>query len=283
MNDLNGGPGSSNPVGIPVVAVVSGDTNKSDFFIDPSSSQLRSKFGGVIDKGLFFYSHQVKNDPFFNINNGFAANGIDHVLVGPPDSELFELSKAAEGARNIWYESTGVWLERTADYELPVGAWCRYSGRGWCGFAGLQGTSAPRRSGVSRRACGSRASPARPTGTRPTRSRSGQTFTFDTSYKQKVFGVIGGIDGGWDYRELGLHGRSARRYLDSSLKFNASRNSIDYSGGTVGAYATYMNGGLLHRHHLQGRSLKMTWNATTLGQVRRGCTGNGRQFLRYPG
>ena len=92
----------------------------------------------------------------------------------------------------------------------------------------------------------------------------GQHFNFDTSYKQKVFGVIGGIDGGWDYRDsvfmVGLLGG----YLDSNLKFNASSNSIDYTGGTVGAYATYINRGFYIDTIFKADLLKMKWNANTL-------------------
>ena len=53
-------------------------------------------------------------------------------------------------------------------------------------------------------------------------------------------------------------------YLDSNLKFNASSNSIDYTGGTVGAYATYINRGFYLDTIFKADLLKMKWNANTL-------------------
>ena len=66
VNDLNGGPGAFNS-GASRWLPWSPATPKR-----ATSSSIRRpatttpKFGGVIDKGLFFYSHQVKKDPFFN-------------------------------------------------------------------------------------------------------------------------------------------------------------------------------------------------------------------------
>ncbi len=259
VRDLNGGPGSYNTTGIPLVAVTSGVTSPDHFRLDQSSTNYDSRFGGVLDKGLFFYYLTQKGDPVF-------AGGTDHVLVSAPDQELYELSKAATAAQNIWYETTGTWLERTADLRNFLMA------RG--NMAAGAGADMPVK--------------ARPIAPMPTRSITpgvwlkalgswtdrdsndtfsgiGRQFGFDTSYKQKTFGLIGGIDGGWDYKDsvfmVGLLGG----YIDSKVDFNATSNGLDYKGGTVGAYATYLNRGFFFDTVFKADLLKMSWSAPTLG------------------
>jgi outer membrane autotransporter protein len=69
---------------------------------------------------------------------------------------------------------------------------------------------------------------------------------FDLSYKQNIFALMGGVDFGreaiftpYDAVVLGLMGG----YIDSSLNFRQSPTSFHFSGGTVGASLSYLQGG----------------------------------------
>ena len=71
ISNPNNNPGQYNPYqpgaglfGIPIVGVTSGNTVFDDFFIDPQSNFYAVKSGqGVIDKGLFFYAHDLIPSP----------------------------------------------------------------------------------------------------------------------------------------------------------------------------------------------------------------------------
>lgn len=254
-------PGAYNPIGIPVVAVNSGQSSLANWFIDPQSNFYDPRFGGVIDKGLFFYSLQTRNDP--NV-----AGGIDHVLVSAPDREVFELTKVPFAAQTIWHETTGTWLERQADLRSNLLD---------CGFSGgadlpvkappLKVTPcAPVTPGVWMKAVGSWTNrSAQDSFTLP--APFAARFDFDTSYKQNVFGFLGGIDWGrngvfWggDAFMVGVLGG----YLQSKLEFDASPTNFDFSGGTAGAYATYLNGRFFMDAIFKADFLDMTWNVPTL-------------------
>jgi outer membrane autotransporter protein len=49
------------------------------------------------------------------------------------------------------------------------------------------------------------------------------------------------------------------------LDYKVSANSLDYKGGTVGGYATYLNQNFFIDAVFKADLLKLTWNAATLG------------------
>ncbi|MBK1868123.1 autotransporter outer membrane beta-barrel domain-containing protein, partial [Taklimakanibacter albus] len=91
------------------------------------------------------------------------------------------------------------------------------------------------------------------------------SFEFDTSYKQDIYGVVGGADfradmGGDTSMLFGLMGG----YVDSKLRFDESSTSIDTSGGTVGAYAALMSGGFFATVLVKADLLNMDYTVGSL-------------------
>ena len=253
-------PGAYNPVGIPVVQVTSGQSTLANWYIDPQSNHYSGAFGGVIDKGLFFYTLQQKNDP--NV-----AGGVDEVLVSAPNHDLFELNKVATAAQNIWYETTGTYLERQADLRDQIFN---------CGLGGGADmyVKAPKPvacpgvvPGVWLKAVGSWTD--RRTSDSFALPVNGRGFTFDTSYKQSIVGVMAGADTGWgnliyagDTFLIGALGG----YLSSNVDFNQSATTFNFTGGTAGAYATYLNGRFFLDAVFKADMLDMKWGTPDLAQ-----------------
>ena len=242
-------PGQYNPVGIPVVAVFSGNTTAGNFFIDPQSNFYTTKGGvGVIDKGLFFYALDLIPSP----NAGTTVDGVsipstdkDWVLLGLPNETAFQLAYATAGAQNIWYDTASTWVDRqdnlreqaacvTAPRPAPVvvtkappPAPCAPDSA-WHYGAWIQGVGDWTRFSASQSVAG---------------AGVGSTFTFDTSYHQNTYGFLGGVDmtqnSTYGLLQFGLLGG----YVNSKLDFNSSTapTSFHYTGGIVGATATYIS------------------------------------------
>ena len=71
-----------------------------------------------------------------------------------------------------------------------------------------------------------------------------QSFEFDMSYSQDIYGFVGGADfqtavGDNTSLLFGVMGG----YVDSQLDYDESSTSIDTNGGTVGAYAALLSNG----------------------------------------
>lgn len=246
INDLSDGPGAYNPTGIKLVEVVDPDgvtygkgnpNGPASFVISPDSANYSSKFGGVIDKGLFFYD--------------FAVIGNDVSLIGMPDQEVFELPKLVTGAQAIWHETTGVWLDRQADLRTYL--------------QGSSTTDAPSKvsPGIWGKVIGSWSS----RDASDSISAYNRTYSFDTSYSQDIYGFMAGADFG---RE-GVFTRDGTvlfgvlgGYVASDLSFDASPSSATYSGGTVGAYATYLTGNWYVDALFKADFLSMDYKAPTL-------------------
>ncbi len=234
VNDTNSGPGGFNPNGI-LVAHVDGTTTADNFVLA----------NGPIDKGLFFY------DLLFN-----AAAG-DHLLVGLPDREVFETLAAVSSSQEIWRESADAWSTRqenlrdvlatrqvvTGVADPAVVEDNRPMGSLW---ASALGSWAERDDDASF-------------------SILNGSFEFDTSYKQDIYGVVGGADfradmGGDTSMLFGL----MAGYVDSKLNFDESSTSIDTSGATLGAYASLMNGGFFANVLFKADLLNMDYTAGSL-------------------
>jgi hypothetical protein len=213
VNDtLAGSPGTFNPDGI--IFATYGGTSSGDAFFSQN---------GPIDKGLFSY------DVFHD-----AANQ-DWVLASTPDATFFELPSIVTGAQQLWHDTTGVWLDRTADLRSALGQNC--SG----GLKDEICTSNQITPGAWLKLVGS-------TAERSQEEQSfelfGRTLSYDIGYQQNSFGIIGGVDFGHTYDDnsawvVGVLGG----YVGSDLEFDNSTTRVDYSAGVVGAYATYLQGG----------------------------------------
>jgi outer membrane autotransporter barrel domain len=221
VNDVDpGAPGAFDPNGIPF-AVVGGSTQPGDF----------SLVNGPFDKGLFTY------DIFLRPGAGDSGENL-WVLASTPDQTFFELPSITSAAQSLWYSSTGVWLDRTADLR-SVSAACTAGGMKdevVCGPAARRGVWAKAFGNWSERSQDH------------SFSLHGRTFDYKVEYDQDSYGIVGGFDfapnvnaaygrGGW------LLGVMAG-YINSTQDFKRSTTNVDMEGALVGAYATYLQDGL---------------------------------------
>ena len=156
------------------------------------------------------------------------------------------------GAQNIWYDASGVVEDHIYGNHFPT-----IGGGGGgadlpegTGAASAPGEAAGNREGLWARMSGS------------WDSRSGSVTdsvfgTIDTGFNQSTFEVLGGGDfmptGIGGPLHLGLFGG----YTTSNLNFNDLGTSADYTGGVLGAYGAYTNGGYY-------ADAQMTWNPLNL-------------------
>src|SRR5690606_23216483 len=246
-----------NPLGITFAEVWGGASALSNFIVDPATSNAVRGGNNVIDKGLFFYDVALVDTP--TVSN---PDGQEFRLIGAPDHEAFELPALVSGAQSIWHESTGVWLDRQVDLRNQMLMYGTMEQGADLPIANAPTTKAP--AGAWAKVLGSwtdRDNAAAVT-------IQGNTYTFDTGYKQNTFGLLGGLDIGadsvfapGDAFLIGVMGG----YLNSSLDFRASSTNIDYSGGTVGVYTTYLNKGFFADALFKADILTATYEAPSLG------------------
>ena len=209
-------PAAYNPAGIPVVI----STNP----VSPTAFTLA---GGPVQKGLFQYDLIYSADPRF-------------LLVSVPTADAYRLGTVPTAAQSIWRDTAGIWLDRQTDLRdfLLTGA----SLSGPVAVQG-QGPAAPAPSlstGVWARAVGDWTDRSQT----QTYSLSGKTYAYQTGYNQSTGAVFAGLDGGrqgvigpGDALLVGV----TAGYIDSSQDFKGSSTSAGYTGGSLGASATYLN------------------------------------------
>ena len=242
--DTNPGPGAYNPDGI-VVVHVNGTTDPSHFVL----------LNGPIDKGMFFY------DLVYD-----AANK-DHELAGLPDREAFETLATVSAAQTIWHETESVWSNRqdimrdTLHNHKTITAVADPS----------TPENAPNSLWLS--AFGSWTKKTDDA----TFTHLNKTYTFDTSYNQNDYGIVGGADFGTNVGDnaklmFGLLGG----YTGSNLGFSASNTQVNMSGGTIGAYATLVSDGFFTDLLVKGDFLGLDYNAPSLAPFGTRATSNSR-------
>jgi outer membrane autotransporter protein len=236
VHDTNPGPGGfTGPGGIPIVTVA-GAVTPANFSLNPASTVIGGSFlpinGGVLQKGLFQY--MLVDDP-----GTFA-------LVSVPNTALFQMPVALSAAQNIWYETAFGWEDRQLelrDYFHRGAMPARDSGVMPVKAYGPALVAPAAQPGIWLKAVGSW------TDRSDTQSFSiaGASLPVDLGYKQNVYGVIGGADVGqsaWLSRNDAVAFGVMGGYVDSHLDFNVNPTIFRYSGGTAGASATYLNGGI---------------------------------------
>jgi hypothetical protein len=215
--------GSYNPDGV-IFALVGGTTASGDFYAA----------NGPIDKGLFSY------DVF--LNPDFKGQGFDAwVIASTPDATFFELPAIVSAAQTMWHQGTGVWLDRTADLRTTLMDGCPQP-------ASLKDPSGPCAPGLKSAVWAKGWGFSQDRDTDQSFSLHDRSFSYNIDAEQTGFGVVGGIDL-VRHRETTEAGTSAwvfgvlGGYTHSDLGFHKSTTDVDFDGGTVGAYATYLNGG----------------------------------------
>ncbi|RTL89107.1 autotransporter outer membrane beta-barrel domain-containing protein, partial [Ancylobacter aquaticus] len=245
--DTSAGPGGYVPGGIEVVDVTGGTTTLGDFELA----------GGPIDKGFFTYNLALRPDDVW-------------VLESAPDAELFQLPSLVTGAQSIWHTTAGLWLDRQVDLrsyllnpmEVVPASTIVSKETGLVTKAPVLAT--PRVTpGVWGKALGSWASRD------ANQSYVGfnSIYNYDTGYDQDTYGFMAGADfgkttgdGTWIIGVLG-------GYINSKMDFNSAGTSADYTGGTVGAYVTYINQGFFVDGLLKADFLSLEYNAPSLAAL----------------
>lgn len=230
-----------NAYGIPVIEI-DGD------IADGTTFEL---VGGPRDYGLFSYDLHYTEDmtgrTYGNGNgqNALALAGLDGyqsidrmwVLATALDAEAYQLPVLAYGAANLWHASSGVWGDRTTDLRTAFTS--GFGGGGADIVVDPVAPPAPAATvapGIWGRVFGG------------TFERDVDNFngfeSIEDSYRQNYYGVVGGIDfakevgpnSAWLFGILG-------GYSGSDVDFDLAAGGADYQQGSIGAYATYMNGG----------------------------------------
>jgi len=212
VNDTNSaGSGAFNFSGTVMLDGTSGSAG--DFFLSTSDGNVvLTPQGPAIVKG--FTQYQLV----------FDATNANWDLVGLPTGAAFELSKITAGLQSLWYETADSWNERTS--------WVRYHyangsmARGWSLWGKAYYGQINRDS-------------------ENTLAVLGNSFTYDTSYRQNYgglqiggdFTVRDGNDGAWLFGVLA-------GYNTSNMDFAVGSDRTQISVVNLGAYASYMMGPL---------------------------------------
>ncbi len=239
VNDTNAGVGAFNPTGI---LVVTGSSAASTFQLSSLSSWFAAGGSGfqdlpvgavnVLDKpGLFFYD--------------LAFSGNQELLVSAPKVQALQFAQIGAISGDTWYNTTQSWFDRQADLRDTVGA--HATGSGPAVWMKITGDWARRDSSQ-------------------TVSVLNKTYTYDTSYRGNTAAVIAGVDllnvtdkdKAW---VVGVQGG----YVDTNERFRNSSTRLNLTGGVVGVYATYIQGGLFVDGIVNGNILTANWNLPGLG------------------
>jgi len=221
VNNTNAGPGALNTQGIRVVNVTGKTPNEGNFVLQD----------GPIDTGLFTY------DLFFT------PTGSGHWdLKSFAGAASHILPKLLTAAQDLWHETSSTWFDRTADLRVVLN-----NGGAPAYDAGGKSLGAPTSNGLTPggwiKGGGSRLN----RDDSVTTKAYGNSYTFDLDGQLDTIDLQMGLDMGrydvltqGDALIVGVLGG----FVGGSLDYDALVRSFDFSGGQVGAYATYLNGGL---------------------------------------
>ena len=235
VNNTNTGPGVFNPVGIPVLFVTGKTPSESNF-----------QLAQPIDTGFFDY------DLFFNpTGSGFWD------LKSYPGAGAHLLPQLVTAAQDIWHQGSSTWFDRTADLRVL-----------------LNGGGAPASAGYGAAAPTTNFTPAtwvRGSGSWLDRNDSAKTSAYGRTYKYNLDRELDtmdfqmGIDLGkrdflsqGDILVFGMLGG----FVHGNLDYDKILRNFDFDGGQVGAYATYLKGGLFVDTLLNMHLLEMDANHT---------------------
>lgn len=201
--------GGAPNVFVPVVTVT-GTTLASDFELAGPVQ------GGFFTYGLFLEDH----------THGLESTGLSNAA--------FELPGGMTGAQNVWQDTTDFWQDRMADLRAETS--------GVHNADIVVSTPTPRMGGLWARAAGDWSDQDGSVSYVDPISHTSETVDLDR--RQNTGAFLGGVDMGIEGVAGGdvMFGLMAG-YVTSTLDFTATGDSWNYKGGTVGAYATYLNGG----------------------------------------
>jgi len=223
VNNTNVGPGTFNPQGIPVIFVDGNTPSALDF-------QLQD---GPIDTGFFDY------DLFFvPTNSGFWE------LRSFTGAGAFLLPQLVTAAQDIWHQGSNAWFDRTADLRVLLAGGLAPTAYNPVGSKSFEAAGPyPLTPAVWARGSGGWLDRDDSAKTRA----HGRNYSFDLDRELTTLDFQVGVDLGkrdvmneGDALVFGMLGG----FVYGGLDYDAIPRSFDFSGGQVGAYATYLNGGL---------------------------------------
>jgi len=266
VNNTNTGPGVFNPVGIPVVFVTGNTPTGNEFSL-----------AKPIDTGFFDY------DLFFTpTGSGFWS------LKSFPGGGAHLLPQLETAAQDIWHEGSSTWFDRTTDLRVLLNGGATttaYDPGGKSLSAAPSGNVTP---AVWARGSGGWLDRNDSAST----SAYGRTYNYNLDRNLQTMDFQMGLDLGkrdvlsqGDALVFGVLGG----FVQANLDYDHLVRQFDFNGGQVGAYATYLKGGLfvdtLFNAHLYELNPNATvgfpnsLNASTLG-VR---TDTGYRFGSFSG
>ncbi|MEZ5828410.1 MAG: autotransporter domain-containing protein [Hyphomicrobiales bacterium] len=237
INNTNPGPGVFNPTGIPVI-FVTGNTPNSNAF----------KLQQPIDTGFFDYDLY-----FVPTGSGFWE------LRSFPGGGAHLLPQLVTAAQDIWHQGSSTWFDRTADLRVLLNGGPAPPAYGPNGYdAASNGSFTP---AVWVRGAGAWLDRDDSAST----TAYGRNYRFNLDRDLQTMDFQMGIDLGkrdllsqGDILVFGLLGG----FVQASLDYDKLIREFDFSGGQVGAYATYLKGGLFVDTLLNAHLTQMDANGT---------------------
>ena len=211
VHDTNDSYATYNPDGI-LFATVAGWSSAASFVLAD----------GPVNNGLYAYD--------------IVQEGGDFLLKNFAGLHAFEVAALVSGAQNIFFDTASGWTERqsqlrdwhagrsvvTAVADPPMPEEVDENGL-WLSF---RGSTTERDANAQWDALGN-------------------SYDFDTGYDQDTYSLLGGADFGTNLAGGTLLFGLLGGYFSSSQDLNASDTEIDYEGGSLGAYATFLSQWLL--------------------------------------
>jgi len=171
----------------------------------------------------FEIAPQARNQGFIRYGVAFDPTTSTYSLLGTPSTAVFRTLKINEGAQQLWYKSADAWsghMSELRDAKFAGGG--ASGGRIWGQIYGQTDTRDAEQ----------------------TVSAFGQSSTVNLSYRQDAFGGQLGMDLGSAGPDGALVFGVTGGYLNSDLTFQNTADRVNYSTANIGAYASFVSGGL---------------------------------------
>ena len=230
------GPSGLNQEGIPVVFIdgpepgdcinVACQDGNTFFVSEKSPGYIQVNGIGAIQYGLYAW-YLTERPP------GPDDPTDPYVLVSTYAPSAYETPAFTTGAQNVFYDHSGVVEDHIYGLQLAPGG-----GAGGGGADLALGTTAGsnNKTGLWAKASGSWSS-------QNTQATDSILGTFDTSFRQNTYTVLGGGDISPDQQGDGLRAGFFGGITGSTAKFSNYGVSAEYTGGVVGGYGAFTNNG----------------------------------------
>ena len=168
--------------------------------------------GGPINKGLWEYDLYV------------TSGSTNWRLASAPSEHAHELPVLQSAAQEAWHQGAAAWLDHTNNVRMRLEEGNAVKGGAWARIVGAD----IERKNVNR----------------GTQSEYGTAYSHQNNYEQDIYGVMFGADGAIELANGGtwLLGLTAG-VTQSKVNFTTSTTDMDYTAGSVGAYASFVRGG----------------------------------------